>query len=354
MLLVNARLTGTEGAAKAPAVVNFNGGRIFLRDVKTTGFGRALADIATPDFAQAFRVKGPDRPGSEGPEIAEYCSHPATHAFPGAMESLRLPIKPVPPVPWEAPAQWAVVVSPGEKEDATAAIQRAMDSGAVTVFLPSVHYRTSATITVGPKVRRIVGVSGYFNYGHSDRPDFRIGPGTTPLTVENFSGLWGGIELASRRTVVFRSLELKTIHQTAAAEGAEVYIEDVVGDDFRFRKQQVWARQLNIENQGTHLTNDGGAVWVLGYKTERGGTLIHTLGGGSTEILGGFSYTTTAGKLAPMFINDASRVWAFFAETCYTGDPFATIIEETRAGETRRISREQGSALPYAGTGREK
>ena len=51
----------------------------------------------------------------------------------------------------------------------------------------------------------------------------------------------------------------------------------LVGDDFRFRKQRVWARQLNIENEGTHLTNDGGDVWVLGYKTERGGTLVHTL-----------------------------------------------------------------------------
>ena len=69
----------------------------------------------------------------------------------------------------------------------------------------------------------------------------------------------------------------------------------------------------------------GGDVWMLGYKTERGGTLAHTLGGGHTEILGGFSYTTTAGKLAPMFVNDDSSVWAFFNEVCFDGDPFATL-----------------------------
>ena len=61
---------------------------------------------------------------------------------------------------------------------------------------------------------------------------------------------------------------------------------------------------MNIENLGTHLTNEAGTVWILGYKTERGGTLAHTLAGGRTEILGGFSYTTTGGKLAPMFINN--------------------------------------------------
>jgi len=65
------------------------------------------------------------------------------------------------------------------------------------------------------------------------------------------------------------------------------------------RQQRLWARQLNIENQGTHLANEASDVWILGYKTERGGTLLETRAGGRSEVLGGFSYTTTAGKLAP-------------------------------------------------------
>ena len=85
---------------------------------------------------------------------------------------------------------------------------------------------------------------------------------------------------------------------------------------------------MNVENQGTHLMNDGSDVWILGYKTERGGTLLETRGGGRSEILGGFSYTTTAGKLAPMFVNDNSSMFAFFGEVCYNGDPFATLIPE--------------------------
>ncbi len=117
----------------------------------------------------------------------------------------------------------------------------------------------------------------------------------------------------------------------------------------KLRRQRLWARQLNTKNEGTHFTNDGGKAWVLGYKTELGGTLTHTLGGGGTEILGGFSYTTTAGKLAPMFVNDGASVWAFFAEVCYSGDPFAALIRETRHGQTRTVKKGEGLTVPYAG-----
>lgn len=353
MLVVNAALTGRGDAAKAPAIVNFNRGRIFLRDVKTSGYQRALADIETPDFAAAFRIQGEDKPGSLGPGIAEYCSHEATTAFPSPATSLRLPIKPAPVSAWEDPSKWAMVENlpddPKGRKDAADAIQKAIDSGASTIFLPS-HYQLSRTVTIRGKVKRVIGISGHFNYGQRGRPDFRIEDGDgSPIFIENFSGLHGGIEIATRRTVVLRSVNLHALRQTSAAEGGDIFLEDVGGGDFRFRKQHVWARQLNIENQGTHLTNDGGDVWILGYKTERGGTLVHTLGGGRTEILGGFSYTTTAGKLAPMFVNENSSVWAFFGETCFNGDPFATLIRETRDGETREVTPKPASTVPYSG-----
>ena len=352
-LLVDARLTGTGEAAKHPAIVNFNGGRMFLRDVKTTGYKRALADIGTPDFAAAYRVNGEDKPGSLGPDIAEYSSRAATTAFPSPANSLRLPVKETPPATWDDPSKWAVVdafgADPTAQADSAAAIQKAVDSGATTVFFPG-HYKSGATILVRGKVRRIVGVGGQMNYGKRDLLNFRIADGDAPVvSVEHFGHLGGGIELDTKRTVVLRSMETYTIRCTPRSEGGEVFIEDVVGDDFRFRKQRVWARQLNIENEGTHLTNDGGDVWVLGYKTERGGTLAHTLGRGRTEILGGFSYTTTAGKLAPMFVNDDSSVWAFFGETCFNGDPFATIIKETRGGITKTLGKDEASAVPYSG-----
>ena len=88
---------------------------------------------------------------------------------------------------------------------------------------------------------------------------------------------------------------------------------------------------------------------MLGYKTERGGTLVETRNGGQSEILGGFSYTTTAGKLAPMFINHRSSVFTFFSEVCFNGDPFQTLIEETRGAETTVIKRSAGITWPWIG-----
>ena len=353
MLLVDSTLTGRDGAAKVPAVINYNGGRIFLRDVKTSGYQRALGDVATPDWVAVLRIKGEDKAGSLGPVIAEYCSQAATSAFPSPPESLRLPVKETPRTAWEVSSKWAVVdafgADPSGKNDSTAAIQKAMDSGATTVFFPG-HYKTVAPILVRGKVRSVVGISGFLNYGKRDLLNFRIEDGAAPVvTLEHFGHLGGGVEIATRRTVVLRSMETHTIKSTPAAEGGEVFLEDVVGDDFRFRKQRVWARQLNIENLGTHLTNDGGDVWALGYKTERGGTLLHTLGGGRSEMLGGFSYTTTGGKLAPMFVNDRSSVWAFFSEVCYSGEPFPIRVQETRGAETKSIARADWHTAPYSG-----
>jgi hypothetical protein len=136
---------------------------------------------------------------------------------------------------------------------------------------------------------------------------------------------------------------------TARAAGGDVFAEDFVTHGLSLKRQNFWARQLNIENEGTHLSNNAGTLWVLGYKTERGGTVLDAQGGGRSEILGGFSYTTTAGRLAPMFVNQDSSVFAFFSEVCYNGDPFAVVVRESRGAEVREVGRGKGNALPYVG-----
>ena len=354
LCLLDANFTGRGDAAKKPAIVNYNGGRIFLRDVKTTGYARALGDVShTPDSAAAYRIRGVDKPGSEGPDIAEYCSHPATSPFPSPPTSLRLPVKETPEVPRDDPKTWANVddfgADPTGKADSAAAIQKAMDSGATTVFLPG-NYNVRSVVTIRGQVRRILGLGGEINYGKGLRPDFRLVDGDAPVvSLEHFANIHGGLEVATRRTLVLRSVQDCNVSSTAEAEGAEWFFEDVVTHRLALKKQKLWARQLNIENQGTHLSNDGGDLWILGYKTERGGTLLDTCGGGRSEVLGGFSYTTTAGKLAPMFVNTDSSVWAFFSEVCYSGDPFAVRIVETRGAETKTVGKGDGQTTPYSG-----
>jgi hypothetical protein len=353
------RLSGHGDAAKKPAIVNFNGGRIFLRDIATSGYGRALSDVShTPDFAAAYHVQGADKPGSEGPKISEYCSHSATRPFPSPSRSLGLPVKETPEVPRDDPNTWANVddfgADPSGKADSAPAIQEAMDSGATTVFMPG-SYNLRRTVTIHGKVRRIVGLGGQINYGAGLHPDFRLDDGDAPVVLlEHFAHIDGGLEVDTKRSLVVRSVSDCTFTGTDKVEGAEWYFEDVVTHDLRLDRQKFWARQLNIENQGTHLRNDGGDVWILGYKTERGGTLLDTRGGGRSEVLGGFSYTTTAGKLAPMFVNADSSVWAFFSEVCYNDDPFMTLVVERRGAETRTIGKGEGHTTPYSGRAPER
>jgi hypothetical protein len=354
MCLLDAKLTGRGGAGNKPAIVNYNGGRLFLRDIVTSGYGRAVGDVShTPDSAAAYRIRGSDKPGSEGPNIVEYCSHPVTSPFPSPPSSLRLPMKETPEAPHDAPNTWANVDSfgadPTGKADSSDAIQRAMDSDATTVFLPG-SYNLRHTVTIRGKVRRIIGLATMINYGRGLHPDFRLSDGDSPVVfIEHFANIHGGLEVDTRRTLVLRSVADCDLTSTSRTEGAEWFFEDVVTHNLDLKRQKLWARQLNIENEGTHLGNDGGDVWILGYKTERGGTLARTLGGGRTEILGGFSYTTTAGKLAPMFVNAESSVWTFFSEVCYNGDPFAVRVLETRGALTKTIGRGDGYTTPYSG-----
>jgi hypothetical protein len=354
LCLVDAQLTGTGEAARKPAIVNYNGGRIFLRDVKTTGFARALGDVShTPDSGAAYRLRGEDKPGSLGPDVAEYCSHPATSPFPSPPQSLRLPVKDTPEVPLDDPLTWAEATAfgadPTGNADSAAAIQKAIDSGATTVFLPG-NYALKSTVIIRGKVRRVIGTGGMIDYAAQVKPDLRLVDGAAPVVMlEHFACIHGGLEVDSRRTLVLRSVADCDLTSTPHAEGSEWFFEDVVTHNLVLKKQKLWARQLNIENQGTHLLNDASDVWILGYKTERGGTLLDTRGGGRSEVLGGFSYTTTAGRLAPMFVNADSSVWTFFNEVCYNGDPFLVRVAEKRGAQTKTLSKDDGHTAPYSG-----
>lgn len=352
LCLVDAKLDGKADSNRWPAVINYNGGRIFLRDVNTSGYARAVGDVTTPDWFAATRIQGEDKPGSLGPRVIEYCSHPTITAFPSTKSSLRLKVKEPPQAPLDPVEQWANVddygADPTGMKDSTKAIQNAMNSGATTIFLPG-FYALDSTVTLGPKVRRVVGVGGWIDYQGKAKPDFRVVDGDSPVvTFEHLSYVHGGVQIDTNRTICFHSVSDCDLTFGSKSTDGELFLEDVVTHNLRLSKRRVWARQLNVENEGTHVLNDGGLLWVLGYKTERGGTLIDSRNSGQSEVLGGFSYTTTAGKLAPMFVTQNASVFTFFNEVCYNGDPFITLIHETRDGETRTLGRDDAHTAPYS------
>ncbi len=348
--LLDSSLKGLKGANQFPAMINYNGGRIFARDVETTGYARAIGDVKTPDWYAAVRITGQDRLGSEGPTITEYCSHEATSPFGSNFGSLRLPIKETPDIEPDDLTTWAVVddfgADPTGKMDSSFAIQKAIDSGATTVFLPG-FYNLTQPVRIRAKVRRFLGAGAWIDHNSNSKPDLIVDNGDAKVVaIEHIFGINGGVQISTSRAVVLRSLGTRVID---CRMHGDLFFEDVTTDNLQINSaQSVWARQLNVENEGTHITNNGGKFWALGYKTERGGTLVVTRDGGQSEILGGFSYTTTAGKLAPMFVTENSAVFTYFAEVCYTGDPFTTIVRETENGDTKFIDRSQGSAAPYS------
>ncbi len=348
--LLDATLKGLDGANQAPAIINYNGGRLFVRDVTSTGYNRAIGDVETPDWYAAVRLSNDDKPGTLGPNVGEYCSHSSTHLFGSVPGSLRLPVKKTPVSEKDAPDLWAVVdkfgADPTGNQDSSAAIQRAIDSGATTVFLPG-FYNLTQPIRLRGKVNRLIGTGAWIDYSSNSKPDIIIEDGESPIvTIEHIAHINGGIRINTKRPVVLRSIGVRSVD---CRTNGDIFFEDVTTDDLRFKPgQSVWARQLNVENEGTHLSNNGGNLWILGYKTERGGTLLNTSNNGRSEVLGGFSYTTTAGKLAPMFVTDNASVFTFFNEVCYSGDPFETLIRETRGTETKIVKRGEGMTAPYS------
>lgn len=335
--VLDSELTGVGAANRGVPAIRVGRAPFYARDVVTRGYS---APLETDDGA------GPPR----GPALSEFFRGEPASPFGSPVKSLRLPVRETPDVPRDAPATWAVVdafgADPSGQADSSAAIQRAIDSGASTVFLPGAYNLASPVIVRG-KVRRLLGVGNWIDYNKHIKPDLIVADGDTPtVVIEHFAPINGGIALRTGRTAVLRSLESRTI--TIEGNG-DLFLEDVATDDLRLGPgRRAWARQLNVENEGTHITNAGGTLWILGYKTERGGTLLKTANGGASEVFGNFSYTTTAGGLAPMFVTEDASVFAFFNEVCYNSDPFRTLVRETRNRVTRVVRRGEGQQIaPY-------
>lgn len=337
MTLIGATLRGRGNADSTTAIEN--GGVLYARNVTADGYRGVIA-------------------GEDSRVLPEYLSHACLSMFVSPAKGLGLPIKRVPKVPRDDLADWVSPLQfggrPDGRTDSTEAIQQAIDAGKPTVYLPNGRWLIDGDVLVRAKVRRITGCEARV----SGKGTFRVVDGDPPeVVIERLSFLYSsvGVEQASDRTLVISGVTLGKVGYRNTGHG-DLFLEDVCSGPMRFRKQNVWARQLNVENDGTHILNDGAKLWILGYKTERAGTLIETRSGGKTELLGGFAYATSRPKTEPMFIADESSLSVTIGESCFNGNPFITLVEETRGGRTRRLyrgmapGRTGGSVLPlYVG-----
>jgi hypothetical protein len=342
MTLIDTSLQGTGTAAIKPAIENKFPLDLLVRNLKTGGYQVAVKQ---------------QQPLPAGDAMAKQ--------FPLTAKTLNLPIKETPDVPWDNPTSdsWANIIPfgaiPNDGRDDSAAIQAAIDSGQTTVYLPVGAYHLTKTILIRKNVRRIVGTEAFVEVPNNVNPGFKVVEGKSPVVV--FERIGSGynstptIENASSRTLVIRDATNVSGNMTGTGD---VFIENVVSNPSQrwiFNRQNIWARQFNVENAGTHINNNGGKLWILGLKTERGGTLIETKGGGKTELMGGLAYTTTPGpdgtQNAPMFVSDRSAISITLGEVNYGVPNYTTYIRESHGGSTRNLT---GQNLPnYQGTGKQ-
>ncbi len=348
MTLIDSTLIGTESQDKesTAAIINENG--MFVRNVTTKGYDKAIVNTSG------------HKQGHSGPVITEFTSHPVLAARPQEQKSLNLPIKETPYVKWEQDFDnWANVRTYGASADGrrgsddTEAIQKAIDSGKTTLYLPKGHYKVAGTIEIRGKIERIVGCESSLFFRKQPIPLLKLvdNPGSPDVVVIEHLIVEPGndstaFDNASSRTVVLK--HCKAFGGTSTGKG-EIFYEDVVGGRLRQyyyqSGQKVWARHINTEtrNDVTHLVNDGSQVWILGLKTENPGVLVETKNGGATEVLGHFAY---GGMMQdtynnfPMYLNNESSIsismgGAFFG----TKTRPDIIVEDIQNGQSKKLKR---------------
>ncbi len=350
VVLLDSELVGVgEEAIKQAAVRNHKSA--YLRNVRGPGYGRVVSREMT-----AYRGNA----GPDGAEVEEYWANGvadrrrggAFSLFPSPDRTLRLPVEETPEVAWEADlARWSGPHrfaeggpgdGPGHPDDAiddTVAVQRAIDSGVTTVYLPRGTWRVGGTLVLRGNVRRLLGCESRMVGPRDGGPGIvRVGDGTADVVVvERLES--GGIryEQATGRTLVLKNLLGGSYATPKDVERpGPLFVADVVFGPSVFRGQRVWARQYDTEGDteadpdvAAKIVNDGGALWILGLKTEDAGTVVRTTAGGRSEILGAI-HVGAAGEEPRFEVVDS----AFSAAGVY-GGAFRSVLSETRDGETR-------------------
>lgn len=328
-----------QGGAGSELAIENKEGVLYARNLKVSGYQFAIANRSNLISEDTF---------------TEFISDRIYSLFPTPQTSLHLPVEDVTTVPDDNLNNWVSVTKYGangsDKEDDTLAIQKAIDSGKSTVYFPRGTYYISQTVRVRGNVKRITGLGSTIAvtepFSNQNQPVFRLENGNqNVVTLEHFWGNYSNyknfywVDHASARTLFLRNIAVgagKAYRNTGAGN---LFIEDVSAGEWIFNRQKVWARQLNPEGDNTKIINNGGTLWILGLKTEDEGTVVETINGGKTEVLGGLIYPGS-GNIPddqPAFINNESFLSVVIGESHHGGARYHTFVKEVRKGVTKTL-----------------
>ncbi len=330
--LLDARIEGLPG--RRPMAAIQNRGLLFVRNLTGSGYPVLIENRTVTNL------------NAEGPDIDQFLSHPRVAQFNAPREPLNLPVEETPEVPWDPLEKWASPLAfgglPNDDIDDSAAIQKAIDSGATTLYLPNGAWMIMSSVEIRGAVRRVIGCEASIRVrGLGSKAAFPLVDGKEPVVVlerlaaeSNVSPL---IEQASSRRLVISSCSNVAFLGTGRGD---LFLEDVSsGTEWILNGLKVWARQWDIERDGAKIVNNGGTLWVMGLTATQPGTIIKTLGGGKTELMGALAVASGGTKSDPMFSIQESSASLICSELAFRGNPFRVIIDETRGGIPRALVR---------------
>jgi len=141
-VLVDAHLTG--GASSHPAIINQS--TMWVRNITQSGYGKAIDNQSGSGFDQS------------GTHVDEWSSHAVEKLWTNSIdESLNLPVRNTPEIPWDDLSDWGKWNAFGGSTD-TEKLQNAIHGGKSTIYIPNGDMPViDGTVYIRGKVRRIIG-----------------------------------------------------------------------------------------------------------------------------------------------------------------------------------------------------
>lgn len=335
-----------DGGAAGAAI--HNRGLLYMQSISSKGYTRLVQGVGALAARRAsFYVS------AQGKRHG---------AFSSPDYPLALRFRRAPRVPWGPPATWVRVnlaKNPDAAVDAQAAIDRANRLGRHTIYFPG---SPAGVVTFGHQVRvygsvtRIFGMDSIWyvtnRFNAEKKAIFLVrhirghAIEFSRFTLCRWQGAqFAGIDDQTRKTLILRDINTYGAIRpySGGVPGGRVFLSNICGNGWVFNHQQVWGQQLDVEsNVSPNILNDGGTLCVLGLKAENGSsTLISTVDGGRTELIGGFNYSSWPPLIhkQPMFVVDNSAASFSIGGLSFVADRgYQVVLRETRGGRTRNLS----------------
>lgn len=333
-------------------------GDVYVRNVTTEGY--ALAAQMNSRFDDPTIVGGPGVTTIEERVFEDVLGNYDTPT------SLNLPVRETPTFHSSNPNDWVSVeafgATPGSSgDDDAAAFEAAFASGKPIVYAPQGSYHFGRTVEIPDTVRVVTGLQAAINakggLAASGDPVFRYVGDEGATTLEHVR-VFGDVEHAGSGDFAIRKAGIEIYRNSASGDG-DMFFEDVIAAQLSFTDQRVFARQLNIEDNnavsidGAFIENDGGQLWVMGYKTEHEdqGVILHSTNGSRNEIIGGFFYNVSQQDVGPQLQLIQIEDSEFSGSWVTNGNDYATNIASTVDGFTQTWGRGDNGALGFGTNG---